>query len=202
MVKVKICGVTTREDAFLAVEAGADAIGLNFFDRSPRYLAMESAESIVAGLPDSVCRVGVFVDARRQDVERIVERLGLQAVQLHGDESEDYCLDWDCKVIKAVRAKDRETVRRIGAYPVDFVLVDAYVKGLAGGTGQLARWEWLSEIARDRLIVAGGLTPDNVADAVRQLRPAVVDVASGVESAPGKKDPERVRSFVVNAKSA
>lgn len=201
-VKVKICGVTSREDALMAVRAGADAIGLNFYARSPRFVEPALAEKITAALPERVCRVGVFVDAARRDVERIAARVGLQAVQFHGDESPDYCRGWDRKVIKAVRARDRESVRRIAGYPVDFVLVDAYVEGLVGGTGRLARWEWLTEVERGRLIVAGGLTPENVVDAIRRLRPVAVDVASGVEKAPGRKDPELVKRFIANAQSA
>jgi phosphoribosylanthranilate isomerase len=202
MVKVKICGITSAEDARMVADAGASAIGLNFFARSPRYLRLEEAEAISAEVPPHICRVGVFVDADRDEVARIAVRVGLHALQFHGNENAEYCRGWDRKVIKAVRARDAETVRTAASYPVDFVLVDAYVEGLVGGTGRLARWDWLTDIDRERLIVAGGLTPENVADAVRQLRPVAVDVASGVESAPGRKDPALVRRFIANAQSA
>jgi phosphoribosylanthranilate isomerase len=202
MVKVKICGVTSTQDARMIVDAGASAIGLNFFARSPRRVTVEEAAAIAAELPPHICRVGVFVDADREEVARIAGRVGLHALQFHGMESPEYCRGWDRKVIKAVRTRDPETVRAVAVYPVDFVLVDAYVEGLAGGTGRLARWDWLTDIDRERLIVAGGLTAENVADAVRQLRPIAVDVASGVENAPGRKDPALVRRFIANAQSA
>jgi phosphoribosylanthranilate isomerase len=202
MVKVKICGVTSAHDARMIVDAGASAIGLNFFARSPRHVSLDEAAAISAELPSHICRVGVFVDADRDEVARIALRVGLHALQFHGGESPEYCRGWDRKVIKAVRARDAETVRTVAGYPVDFVLVDAYVEGLVGGTGRLARWDWLTDIDRERLILAGGLTPENVAAAVRQVRPVGVDVASGVESAPGRKDPTLVRRFIANAQSA
>lgn len=202
MVKVKICGVTSPADACMVAAAGAAAVGLNFFPGSARYIPPEVAESIAAAIPPHVCRVGVFVNEQREKVARIAKRLGLHALQFHGDESPEYCRGWDRKVIKAVRARSQETIRAIAGYAVDFILVDAYVEGLPGGTGRLLRWDWLEGLDRSRLILAGGLTPDNVAEAVRRIRPAAVDVASGVESAPGRKDPELVKKFIDHAQSA
>lgn len=201
--RIKICGVTTGGDAQLVAAAGADALGLNFYPGSPRHVSVEQGERILAGLPATICRVGVFVDAPRDWVAGVADRLGLDALQFHGGEPADYCRGWaPRKVIKAIRVRDRDTLRRAAELPVDFILADAYVEGLVGGTGQRAPWEWLSVVDRDRLVLAGGLTPENVAEAVRVVRPAAVDVASGVEYEPGRKDPERVRKFVAHAQNA
>lgn len=202
MVKVKVCGITTPADAVWAAAAGADAIGINFYAPSRRSVSMEVARSIANAVPRGVCRVGVFVDAPRQYVQELAEELRFDAVQFHGSEPPEYCLGWNQKVIKAVRLASREDAERAMLYSVDFILADAYVEGLVGGTGQRVNWEWLSGIGRDRLILAGGLTPENVAEAIRRVRPAAVDVASGVESAPGIKDPERVRKFIANVQAA
>jgi phosphoribosylanthranilate isomerase len=201
-VKVKICGVTSIDDARLAIAAGAHAIGVNFYARSARCISAETAAAIVATLPPSIWRVGVFVDAPRAEVEELIERCGLDTVQFHGNESPDDCRGWAQRTIKAVRVKDADTLGRAEVYPVDFVLADAYVEGRAGGTGRIVPAEWVHGVPPERLMLAGGLTPDNVADAVRRLRPYAVDVASGVETAPGRKDPERVRKFIANAQTA
>jgi phosphoribosylanthranilate isomerase len=201
MVKVKICGVTTPGDAAVAVEAGADAIGLNFHPPSPRCIDARTAEEIVREVPRGVCRVGVFVDAERTRVEDLASRLALDALQFHGNEDAEYCRGWAQKVIKAVRVRGPQLL--VAELPaVAFILADAYVEGLPGGTGRRVPLEWLEGVDRDRLILAGGLDADNVAQAVRLVRPAGVDVASGVESAPGRKDPEAVRRFIANAKNA
>ncbi len=200
--KVKICGVTSARDALLAAQAGAAAVGINFFPGSPRCVSLETAEEIAASLPKGVCRVGVFVDAAREEVERLAAHLRLDAVQFHGAESPDFCRGWAQRVIKAVRVRDRHSLAQMAAYPVDFILADAYVEGQLGGTGERIPPSWLGAVASERLILAGGLTPENVAEAIRQVRPAAVDVASGVEGAPGKKDPERVRRFIANARNA
>lgn len=202
MTLVKICGITRLEDALAAAEAGADAIGLNFCPQSPRFVSAETAAAIVAALPPTICRVGVFVDADRRQVEELAERLDLTALQFHGSELPGYCRGWKRKVIKALRLRDAESAAAARRYEVAFVLADAYVEGRQGGTGQPVRRELLAGLDRARLILAGGLDPDNVAEAVRAVRPAGVDVASGVESAPGIKDHERVRKFIAHAKSA
>jgi len=202
MTKVKICGVTNVPDALMAAAAGADAIGINFCAASPRCVPVDVAEAIATALPAHVCRVGVFVDAPRDVVAAIAARVGLDALQFHGSESPALCAGWDRKTIKAVRVRDGETLARAAAYAVDFILADAYVEGRAGGTGQRVPAEWLVGVPADRLILAGGLTPDNVAEAIRAVRPAAVDVASGVEHALGRKDPEKVERFIANARVA
>ena len=200
--KVKICGVTSVEDALMVAAAGADAIGLNFVPRSPRFVAVEVAAEIAAALPTGICRVGVFVDASRDVVRSIAERVDLDALQFHGAEPPDVCAGWDRTTIKAVRVRDAQALAAAAGYAVDFILADAHVEGRAGGTGQRVPTEWLAGVAADRLILAGGLTPDNVADAIRSVRPAAVDVASGVERAPGRKDAQKVARYIANARTA
>ncbi|MGD9762948.1 MAG: N-(5'-phosphoribosyl)anthranilate isomerase [Candidatus Binatia bacterium] len=202
MTKVKICGVTSVGDALMAAEAGADAIGLNFFPGGVRCLSIDTAEAIAAAVPSGVCRVGVFVDAPRAQIEETARRVGLDAVQFHGAEPVQFCRDWALTTIKAVRVGSPDALAAAAAYPVDFVLADAYVEGQRGGTGQRVPLEWLIGVPPARLIAAGGLTPDNVAEVVRALKPAAVDVASGVEKTPGVKDPEKVRRFIANARHA
>lgn len=202
MIKVKICGVTSVADALIAAAAGADAVGLNFSARSPRRVAVETARAIAAALPAGICRVGVFVDQPREEIAAIARAVGLDALQFHGEESVEACAGWEIKTIKAVRVRDAAALARAAEYAVDFLLADAYVEGQAGGTGHRVPLEWLAGAPRQRLVLAGGLTPDNVADVVRAVRPAGVDVASGVESAPGAKDEEKVRRFIANARLA
>jgi phosphoribosylanthranilate isomerase len=202
MTKIKICGVTTVDDARMAAAAGADAIGINFSPRSPRRVTVDVATAIAAALPPHVCRVGVFVDAPRDEVASIAAQVGLDALQFHGDESVALCSGWDRTTIKAVRVRDDQALAQAAAYAVDFILADAYVEGSPGGTGQRVPLAWLTGVAPHRLILAGGLTADNVAAAIRAVRPAMVDVASGVESAPGRKDPEKVERFIANARAA
>jgi phosphoribosylanthranilate isomerase len=199
---VKICGVTSVADALMAVDAGADAIGLNFAAQSPRRVSVDVAAEIASALPRGVWRVGVFVDAARDAVQSIAERVGLDVLQFHGSESVELCDGWDRKTIKAVRVRDAAALAQAAVYRVDFLLADAYVEGIAGGTGQRVPLAWLGAVPRQRLILAGGLTPENVAAAVNAVRPAGVDVASGVEREPGVKDPEKVKRFIANARIA
>ena len=201
-VRVKICGITNEDDAQAAVDAGAVALGFNFYPRSVRCVDPRVAAAIVAGLPSTVCPVGVFVDASREEVLGLARDVGLRALQFHGHEPPEYCRGWACTVIKVVRVRDRSAVAEAGRYDVDFILADAYVEGLPGGTGLRIAPELLEGLDRTRLILAGGLTAENVAEAVRRVRPVAVDVASGVESAPGKKDRQLMRSFVANVLAA
>jgi len=200
--RVKICGITTMDDARCAVEAGAAALGFNFHAASPRFVRPEVARAIVAALPHGVCTVGVFVDEAREEVARISAAVGLTALQFHGTETPAACRGWSVKVIKAVRVRDLRAAETARLYDVDFILADAYVEGRLGGTGMRIAPEWLVGFDRGRLILAGGLTPENVSDAVRTVRPFAVDVASGVEIAPGRKDRDRMRRFIANAQSA
>lgn len=201
-VRVKICGITTLDDALAAVDAGAAAVGFNFYSGSPRRVAAAVAAHIAAQLPASVCAVGIFVDAEPDTIVQIAAEVGLSALQFHGHETPDACRGWQYKTIKALRVRDAEMAQSALRYDVDFILADAYVEGRPGGTGARVAPELLAGFDRARLILAGGLTPDNVADAVRLIRPHAVDVASGVELAPGRKHHEQMRRFIANAHSA
>jgi phosphoribosylanthranilate isomerase len=201
-VRVKVCGITNLEDALAALEAGADALGFNFYAPSPRSLSPGAAADIVARLPARPCTVGVFVNTSRRNVEQVAGRVGLTALQFHGDEGPEFCRAWPQKIIKALRVRDRGGAAVARAYAVDFILADAYVEDRFGGTGRRIALEYLEGFDRGRLILAGGLTPENVADAVRAVRPFAVDVASGVERAPGKKDWDLMRRFIAHAQAA
>jgi phosphoribosylanthranilate isomerase len=210
--QVKICGVANLEDALCCAEAGADAIGLNFYPPSPRCVPVEVARRIALRLPPTVTRVGVFVNATPEDVLRTCDHVGLDAVQLHGDETPQIIRQLAGRqVIKAFRCGSRD-FRPITEFlhrcaDLDCrpggVLIDAYQPSSYGGTGQSADWSLVRELSdllsETPVILAGGLRPENVAAAIEASRPAAVDTASGVESAPGLKDGERVRRFIRNA---
>jgi phosphoribosylanthranilate isomerase len=200
MVKVKVCGITNSADARAAVEAGADALGFNFYARSPRYINPREARRIVSELPPSVLCVGVFVNEDgAATVARMAEAAGMSAVQLHGDESPEYCAALgEHEVIKALRAGKDFAPEDAARYPARSILLDAYNAHARGGTGETFDWT-LARRTRDvvgRLYLAGGLTPENVAGAIAVVAPYAVDVCSGVELAPGRKDAARVRAFI------
>jgi phosphoribosylanthranilate isomerase len=201
-VRVKICGVTSVEDALAAVAAGADAIGVNFAAASPRRLDVAVARSIVQALPARVVSVGVFVDAREAELREVQAGLGLGCVQLHGDESPELLSLFLPHAYKAIRVRGRESLEVAARYGGEHILLDAFVPGVHGGSGATFDWSLAAEVARSRSVtLAGGLSPSNVAEAVRVVRPYCVDVASGVESAPGRKSVELMRAFVAAAKS-
>lgn len=204
--KVKICGITCAEDALAAVAAGADALGFNFCPASPRYLDPRNARDIVRGLPPFVTAVGVFVDVvSPEEVRRIARLSGVSVLQLHGEESPDYCrrLRGSYPLIKALRLGGRLNRQTLGEYPVQAFLLDTYDETRRGGTGKTFDWSLAGSLADLRpIILAGGLTPDNVAAAVRAVRPYAVDVCSGVEARPGKKDPEKLARFVEEVRRA
>jgi phosphoribosylanthranilate isomerase len=201
MVRVKICGITNIEDALLAAEAGADAIGLVFCEKSPRVVTPERAAAIVRALPPFVQAVGLFVNSPIDIVNTTAEFCRLDLVQLHGEETPEFCMQVTRRVIKAFRVRDGESIAPMKDYCVSGYLLDAWSPGAHGGTGLTFNWE----LARDAgsfgpVILAGGLTPDNVGSALRTVVPYGVDVSSGVEALPGKKDPEKVRAFISRAK--
>jgi phosphoribosylanthranilate isomerase len=209
MARVKICGITNVGDAAMAAEAGAWALGMIFAPESPRRCAVEDAEAIGAEMRRKVELAGVFVNAELDEVAAVADVCALSLVQLHGDEGPAYCAEvarrTGARIIKAVRARDQASIRALGAYRdrVDFHLVDAYVEGLRGGTGETFSWELL----RDRhsavpLILSGGITPDNAAEGVRALKPFAVDSASGTEASPGRKDPAKVTALIRTVEQA
>jgi len=203
MAEVKICGLTTVEDALRCIEAGADVIGLNFWPRSPRSTDVATAKAIVAALGDRVEVVGVFVDFDVAQIREILAETGIGWAQLHGDETPEQVgelLPW---AYKAIGVKDDSAIEVARTYPGEHLLLDASVPGLPGGTGRTFNWAVAVEVARERkLTLAGGLTPKNVAEAIETVNPFRVDVASGVESEPGRKDPGLVRAFIEAAKAA
>jgi indole-3-glycerol phosphate synthase/phosphoribosylanthranilate isomerase len=199
-IHVKVCGITSVEDALAAARAGADAIGFIFWSRSPRFVSVETARRICRALPPFVTRVGVFVDALRQDLVSTAEAVGLDVLQLHGSESPQDIAGLPRRVLKALRVGSDFRVEDALRYQgcTSGILLDTRVEGLAGGTGQTFDWSVAREVRRRTpfLALAGGLDPDNVRDAIEAARPDAVDVSSGVESSPGRKDPERVRAFI------
>jgi phosphoribosylanthranilate isomerase len=206
---VKICGITSAEDAHLAVEAGADALGFVFFSMSPRRTTAERAAAIARELPPGVRRVGVFVNEPREEMARVADAVGLDLLQLHGDEPPEALLGLPRPAIKAVRVGKgfaaEEALRYAGKCAG--ILVDTRLAGqtlLPGGTGVPFDWSLVRGLAErvPFLMLAGGLGPSNVAEAIRVVRPHAVDVSSGVESLPGRKDPEKVRAFVKAAREA
>ncbi len=198
--RIKHCGITTLADAHLAAEAGAWALGMIFWPGSPRRCELDEAQLIASALRRTVHLTGVFVNARLEEIDLTVQMAGLDFVQLHGDEGPLFCSEvarrTGAKVIKALRVRSRATLQAAGAYHTDFLLLDAHVEGVRGGTGQTIDWEL---VRRAKLgppaILSGGLTPDNVAEAIAVAGPFAVDVASGTESARGVKDPDKLRGF-------
>jgi phosphoribosylanthranilate isomerase len=200
--KVKICGITRLEDALTAVQLGADALGFNFWPRSKRYLAPAAARAIVRRLPPLVTAVGVFVDPTREEILAAVDTAGVTMAQLHGDESPELCLSIPIPVLKAIRVADGSSLAALASYEVRGFVLDTPSPGY-GGSGRTFDWSIVAEAARAMpVILAGGLTPENVGEAVRSVRPWAVDVASGVESTPGIKDADKLRRFLEAAREA
>ncbi len=202
---IKICGVTSAKDAAMAAELGADAIGVNFWPGSKRYVDPGEAAPILAAIPAGVLKVGVFVNEPEDEVDDLalrIELLGLDRVQLHGDERPtDYPQLDPARVIRAVRVRDAASFAAAAGWKPSLWLYDAFVEGYGGG-GVPAPWPLIAEKARRPFLLAGGLTPENVADAIRATHPDGVDVASGVERAPGVKDPAKVAAFIAAARAA
>ncbi len=202
MTEVKICGITSEEDARTAVEAGADALGFIFYPRSPRYLSPDRVREITRGLPGRVCRVGVFVDEDPHEVKRLARFCGLDLIQLHGNESPEYCSLFSPSVlIKGVTLRGESDLHSLGQYPVKAILVDAYDPIQRGGTGKTCDWSLARKAGeKHRIILAGGLNAGNILTALEEVLPGAVDVGSGVEERPGKKAPEKVRRLLALVK--
>jgi phosphoribosylanthranilate isomerase len=203
--KVKICGITNAEDALAAVEAGADALGFVCYQKSPRYVGPEVIKRIVASLPPFVLPVGVFVNEEIKTVRDLMDSCGLALAQLHGDEPASYCEALGRPVLRGLRLRDRGTLLRMAEYRgragVRAFVVDAFSGEAYGGTGKVADWSLAAEAARAApILLAGGLTSENVGEAIRTVRPYGVDVSSGVEISPGKKDHDKVRAFIQAAR--
>ncbi len=198
MVKVKICGITNLQDALSAIELGAHALGFNFCRRSPRYIEPSQAKSLVDSLPALVSLVGVFVDEYSPErVMNIAHAIGISSVQLHGSESPEYVKKLSgVRVIKAIRVEEQFRVEQMADYPVSTFLLDTHVDGLAGGTGKTFDWSIALGAKRyGRVILAGGLTAENVLEAMRRVEPYAIDICSGVESLPGRKDLNKMKAL-------
>lgn len=201
--RVKICGITTPEDALLAARCGADAIGLVFYPPSPRNVSLEQAREILAAVPAFVTTVGLFVDADADYVQQLLQQLKLDLLQFHGDETPEYCSQFSRPYIKALRMKPGLNISQLANSYSDAqgILLDAWVPGTPGGTGQSFDWQQIPELNRP-LILAGGLSVTNVADAINMVKPWAVDVSGGVEQAKGKKSPTKVQEFMQAALAA
>jgi len=205
MTLIKICGITNLEDAVAAVAAGADALGFNFYKPSPRYITPQTAREIIEQLPDSILKVGVFVnEASPKLVQNIANESGINALQLHGDESPDYCNELaDQYLIKALAVSHDFDTQVIERYQVDAIMLDTKHKTLRGGTGRVFDWSIAQEVSKivPKLYLAGGLSPENVAEAIETVRPYAVDACSSLEDRPGIKNHDRLRAFVTAVKS-
>jgi len=201
-IKVKICGMTQLKDALFAVEQGVDAVGFIFYKKSPRAVTMKTVREIITKLPPLVDTVGVFVNESAERLNKIADYCGLDLVQLHGEESPALCRKIHRRVIKAFRVKDLQSIKQLEKFPVSGFLLDTFSDDLHGGTGKTFDWNLaLPAKKMGPVILAGGLTPRNILQAVRQVRPYGVDVCSGVEKSPGIKDLEKVRAFLKNIRS-
>jgi phosphoribosylanthranilate isomerase len=208
MVQVKVCGITKLEDAEKALEFGADILGFNFFPPSPRFITPAAAREILEKLPEGTHNAALFVNEPQERVREVLSRgelatgrQGYRCLQFHGEESGDYCSGWSLPVIKAFRVKERESLQGILSFPADFYLLDSWSPGY-GGSGASFPWEWLESLNSERLILSGGLTVDNVVEAIRRIHPYGVDVCSGVEAQPGIKDYAKLKDFISAAKRA
>ncbi|MCU0783732.1 MAG: phosphoribosylanthranilate isomerase [Verrucomicrobia bacterium] len=202
-VKVKICGITNLADAQVAIEAGADMLGFVVCEASPRFVTVEKITDIARQLPPHIVKAGVFVNPTEELVTQAIAGCGLNLLQFHGDETPDYCLQFGVMSMKAFRIRDVESLKALLNYQTDAWLLDAFAPGERGGTGAKFNWDLAIEAKKfgRPIFLAGGLTPENVAAAVRQVQPFGVDVSSGVESAPGKKDAGKIRSFIQAVRS-
>jgi phosphoribosylanthranilate isomerase len=198
MIRVKICGITNIGDAYRAAGFGADALGFIFYPKSQRSITPERAKEIIEKLPGSMGRVGVFVNQEIQAVKEIVGFCGLRLIQLHGDESPQYCAQFPrSSLIKAVSHCAEEEAQRLENYPVKAILVDAHEPGLYGGTGKNSDWALALRVKKAHpLILAGGLNRENIKRAIETVRPCAVDLNSGVETSPGEKDPYKIREIM------
>ena len=203
-VRVKICGITNLDDALAAIEAGADALGFVFCESSPRCVEPGQAKAIIRELPPFVAKVGLFVNSNAAEVEQVIAASGIDTLQFHGEETPEYCRKFSWRVIKAFRVRDESSLPALPNYRQMAWLLDSFVPGKLGGTGEVFNWELARRAVQlgGTIVLAGGLTPENVAGAIAEVQPYAVDVSSGVEVRPGKKDHAKLRAFVAAAKRA
>ena len=198
MTRVKICGITNTDDVLLACESGADAIGLVFYPPSPRYINIAQAVEVVECLPPFVTSVALFVNAQRNFIEQVIEQVPIDVLQFHGDETAAFCASFKRPYLKAIRMKpglDLYAVQDEYA-SAQGLLLDTYKKGVPGGTGESFNWDKVPHDLNLPIILAGGLVPENIAQAISQVKPYAVDVSGGVEASKGKKDPDKIIHFM------
>jgi phosphoribosylanthranilate isomerase len=202
--RVKICGITRLEDALSAIEQGADAIGLVFYAASPRHVSIAQAKSIVENLPPFITTVGLFVNAAPTEIVKTIEAVGLNLIQFHGDETPEQCKQFTLPYIKAIRVKSDTNLVQYEANFKDAkaLLLDTYTDGLVGGTGQVFDWSLIPKTLQKPIILAGGLNPDNVRQAIEQVHPYAVDVSGGVEASKGIKDAAKIAAFIRGVSNA
>jgi phosphoribosylanthranilate isomerase len=198
MTKIKICGITTNSDAICASMFGADALGFVFYPKSPRYIDTKKATLIIKELPPFINRVGLFVNPSKEEVFETLESCGLDIIQLHGDETPEFCESLPKRVIKAIRIKDASDLYLISKYKnCSGILLDSFSNNSYGGTGRTFSWNLVKEVQTNKsIILAGGLNEKNIKNAILELRPYGVDVSSGVESSPGRKDHQKMKNFI------
>lgn len=203
MIKIKICGITNLDDAMAAAENGADALGFNFYKKSPRYVDPGKAAEIIHQLPPFITPVAVFVNEREEKIRDIQFTTGIKVLQFHGDERPEFCDRFATRVIKAFQVKDKESIKHMAHFHVGAFLLDSYKDGVRGGTGTTFDWH-LAVVAKTfgRVVLAGGLTPENVAEAVKLVQPYGVDVAGGVEREKGFKDYVKLKKFITEVRRA
>lgn len=199
--RVKICGITRLEDALTAIEAGADALGFVFYPPSPRYIEPEKAAEIITQLPPFVTTVALFVNEPEAEVRRIMALTQVDLLQFHGDENADYCQQFGRAWIKALRVRDADSLQQDlnQFHAARAILLDSYRPGVPGGTGETFNWELIPAQSAQAIILAGGLTPENISTAVQQVKPYAVDVSGGVEASKGIKDPVKIHAFIRGA---
>ena len=197
MTRIKICGITNIKDALLASGLGADALGFIFYPGSKRYIEPEKAAEIISSVPPFVTTVGVFVNQSLEEIESMRNITDIDLVQLHGDETPEFCSSLAFKSVKVIRVKEPGDVEQVELYPQKAILFDTHSDEAYGGTGESFTWDWLKGLHTEKaIILSGGLTPDNVSEAVKKVAPYAVDVSSGVEESPGVKSEEKMRKFI------
>jgi phosphoribosylanthranilate isomerase len=198
MIPTKICGITNLNDANVAVENGASAIGFIFYEKSPRTISINNAKSISKHLPKTIARVGVFVNHKKDFIRLAISEVPLDMIQLHGDETPDFCNQFDVAILKALRIKNEASLSVMDQYDVAVFLLDTFSNDQYGGTGETFDWSVLNRKYKTPIILSGGLNSENILDAIDAVNPSAVDVNSGVESSPGKKDYNKLKSLFKN----
>lgn len=201
MIPTKICGITRIEDAKVAIENGASALGFIFYNKSPRYITIKQAMSISNKISKSISLVGVFVNQDQSFINNVIKNIPLNMIQLHGDESQKFCKKFSVPVIKAIRIKDKESLDIIKKYNVDGLLLDTYSENKFGGTGKSFDWKLLNNFKNKPIILSGGLSPKNIIEAISIVNPIAIDVNSGVELSPGRKNHKLIQQLFTNIKN-